>query len=195
MEKIGLIKSIGLVLIFLSLLVIFIEPFHPFTGFSIAEHIFQTTSYPIYLLSLILFSTGVFLLFIKDETHPASIVEAVANGVPLEEAKKIWNESNERATSGRWVQLKTIGPNRAKNRKYAQATSLCKYWGPEFYRGLSGRNLKALYENGKLGKTHEIYRGSDAFSHQEISHPQKGHRVMHRHWEIAEMHKNGVKFD
>jgi hypothetical protein len=134
-------------------------------------------------------------LFIKDETHPASIVDAVASGVPLEEAKRIWDESNERATSGKWVQLKTIGPNRAKNSKYTQATSLCKYWGPATYRGLSGRKLTDLYNQGKLGKTHEIYRGSDVFSSEEISHPQKGHRVMHRHWEIAEMHRKGVRFD
>ena len=196
MQKLNYKKIIGLALIFLALLVFMFEPLSGLTGFSIAEQIFRLDHNSLYIPSVLLFMAGAILLFLKTEVHAEpSVREAVIIGVPIESAKRIQDYCNAKAARGEWVQLRSIGPNRAKNRKYPDATSLCKYWGPGEYGGKSTRELTELYEQGKLGKTHEIYRGSDEFSQRKISHPRKYSRILHRHWEIAQMHKNGIMVD
>lgn len=133
---------------------------------------------------------------IKDEEGLEQSVEnAILIGVPEEEAKRLLKGCNEKVLSGEWVELKTLSVGSTTNPEvYPQATSLCRYWGKEKYKLCSGKQLYKLYNQGIIGKTHEMIRGSDKYkpisvlSDGEVSIPFI-RRVLHRHWEIGRMHK------
>ncbi|NCO11673.1 hypothetical protein CO038_01445 [Candidatus Pacearchaeota archaeon CG_4_9_14_0_2_um_filter_39_13] len=124
-----------------------------------------------------------------------SVQEAVAQGVPESDAKIIHAYANKKVSSGKWVELGKITVRDTNNpEEFPHGTSLCRYWGPSEYLGSSAKKLKNLYDEGVIGKTHEVVRGSDTYrtggreSEGTMSVPEVG-RVLHRHWEIAQMYK------
>lgn len=140
---------------------------------------------------------GLLLFFIEGREKSGleySVGEAVLQGVPEEEARRILKESNEKVNSGKWVELSTFRVRDTANpEKFPEGTSLCRYWGPSNYKELSGKQLDKLYKKGEIGKTHEVDRGSESYAlggsliKGTVSIPPKGSRILHRHWEIAQM--------
>ena len=124
-----------------------------------------------------------------------SVSTAIGSGVQELEALRIFRESNRRAESGEWIELRIITVRDAKNQDwFPHGTSLCRYWGPMKYDGSSNNKLLKLYKDGEIGKTHEIVRGSEIYriggrlSEGTVSIPPIGSRVLHRHWEILQMY-------
>lgn len=146
-------------------------------------------------LGIWVFIVGIILIFMAKKRLEESIREAIKEGVPLTEAEKIFNETNKKVERGEWVELRAFRVrDTAEPKTYTHGTSLCRYWGPPEYKTLSGRKLDDLYKQGKIGKTHEVVRGSDKYkiggslAKGTISMPPKGARVLHRHWKIAQMY-------
>jgi len=128
-------------------------------------------------------------------------------GITKKEAKEIFNESNKKVESGEWIPLEKItvtGTNDPGS--FPDGTSFARYWGPGGYLGKSKKFLQKEYKAGKIGKTHEIVRGSEKYKthtykkignkyfkkwnppeKREASLPPEGSRVLHRHWEIGQM--------
>ena len=131
----------------------------------------------------------------KLKKVPYSVRDAVIEGIPTKEARKILREANKKVSSGEWVYLNYLSVRDTNDHKvWPDATSLCRYWGPEKYKDLSKKQLGKLYEKGEIGKTHELVRGSDKYmrggklSEGTLSLPPVGSHVLHRHWEVAEMY-------
>lgn len=131
---------------------------------------------------------------------PYSIRDAVIQGLHTKDAKKILQEANENVSSGYWIELDAFRERAAENQEeYPDATSIARYWGSKEYEGLSRRKLDDAYKRGEIGKTHELIRGSDIYPKRDlktkklvnikpVSIPKSGARVLHRHWEITQMH-------
>jgi len=172
------------------------------TGFAIAEDVGTT---PSFIFGLILFLGGLGLFIprgrmMEEGELERSIREAVDGGVPLKEAKKIFDESNRKVESGEWIELGKITVTSTSNpARHHYATSLCRYWGPSKYLGSNNSRLDKLYEAGEVGKTHELVVGSDKYklggrlSTGTLSLPEKGSAVEERHWEIKEAYHHKSK--
>lgn len=180
-------KWFGILLIVCSLVIAILN--NTITGAVIGN----TTKNYLSLISLGMFFIGILLFLTKDLEK--SIQEAIERGVPQEDAKRIFKESNEKVGEGSWVELDTFRIRDTNNPEtYPQATSLFRYWGPEKFKGISRSKLNNLYKQGKIGKTHELARGSEKYKiggsefKGTISKPPKGSRVLHRHWEISQMY-------
>jgi hypothetical protein len=120
--------------------------------------------------------------------------------IPAEEIQRFKDYVNRKVETGEWVELRTFTVRSAEDQeKYPQGTSLCRYWGPASYKRSSIRQLDNLYKRGKIGKIHEILRGSDkyqrggALSKGNLSLPYAGAGVLHRHWEIKQMYENYLR--
>ncbi|OIO81833.1 hypothetical protein AUJ84_00020 [Candidatus Pacearchaeota archaeon CG1_02_32_132] len=132
---------------------------------------------------------------VRKSDLEGSVQEAIKQGVPENDAKLIYKYANKMVSSGKWVELGIITVRDTNNpEEFPHGTSLCRYWGPSKYEGASTKRLKNLYDNGTIGKTHEVVRGSDVYleggreSEGTMSVPKTG-RVLHRHWEVAQMYK------
>ncbi|MBS3091300.1 hypothetical protein J4217_02540 [Candidatus Pacearchaeota archaeon] len=164
------------------------------TGFAISESIGISRGFSFYFG--ILFLTISFLIFTNSRKYlPESVLEAIARGVPENDALRIHDECNAKVGSGEWVDLMEVNVRDAHNVYAPQATSIVRYWGPKELKGASRTQLLKLYDGGKIGKTHEILRGAATYKQEgrlsegTMSMPPHGSRVFHRHWEIAEMYK------
>jgi hypothetical protein len=136
----------------------------------------------------------------KLRNVPYSVRDAVQKGISPKEARIILKEANKNVHSGYWIELDAFRQRAADNQEnYPDSTSLARYWGPKEYQGLSRRQLDLAYKTGTIGKTHELIRGSDLYPKKDlrtrkladvksVSIPQSGARVLHRHWEINQMH-------
>jgi len=173
-----------------------LNSFSGITGFVIVEEVGRNVSG---VLGLIFVLVGMVLMLADREGESEleiSIKEAVKQGVPREEAKNLFDDAKRKIESGKWVELKVFRVRATANQEtYPYGTSLCRYWGPEEYKGLSQTKLDNLYKEGKIGKTHEILIGSNKYkiggrlSEGTVSVPPRASRVQHRHWEIAQMYK------
>ncbi len=196
-------KGLGFVLVFLGIFVIIIQPF------SITGAVIDVSS----SVSKIWFGIGIVLVIgggllvawgreegglatlVGKEPEikelPYSLTSALKEGISESEAKELLLELNKKAESGEWIVLKQFTVAPAKSPRYSHGTSSYSYWGPEEYKGLSGKKLEGLYNQGKIGKTHEIVRGSDVYDmkNKRASIPPKGSRVLHRHWEIGQVYR------
>ncbi len=132
----------------------------------------------------------------QTANHPTGYTQGE---IPLESLEKIREDSNQKVASGKWVELDTFRIGISKNQAdYPHATSVMRYWGPQTYQGSSRRQLDKLYKLGKIGKTHELIRGSDVYPRKNlkegeyeegtVSLPGKGARALHRHWELEQMY-------
>jgi hypothetical protein len=130
---------------------------------------------------------------------PSSIHPYTQEEIPLEELESIRDNANRRVESGEWIELDAFRIVVSKNQEnYPHSTSVMRYWGPEFYKGSSRKKLDDLYKSGKLGKTHELVVGSDIYPRKNlktkefeegpVSLPKEGRSVLHRHWELEQMH-------
>lgn len=151
----------------------------------------ETASAFVNIFGLVLVVVGVLLM---TETLEEK-VEASEELSP-EEEKEIVERLNEKVESGEWVELGIITVRATNNPvMYPQGTSLCRYWGDRKYLGATNRALKKLYEEGEIGKTHEIARGSDKYkiggslSKGDVSIPPKASKILHRHWETDQIYK------
>jgi len=184
-------KKIALGLIFLIISVIFSFSNLTLTGNVIS---FNYSSY-FSLISILSFIFGV-ILVVTAKNLEESIKEAIKEGVPPLKAEEIFENANKKVESGEWVELRAFRVRDTSDQeKYPGATSLCRYWGPKEYKELSNAQLDRLYREGKIGKTHEVVRGSDKYKiggsleKKNLSMPYPGSRVLHRHWEIAQMYR------
>lgn len=133
----------------------------------------------------------------EDESElEESVKEALKRGISEADAKNLISELNKKVEVGKWVELRAFRVRATSNpEQYPHATSICRYWGPKEYENLPNVKLDNLYKKGEIGKTHELMRGSDKYKEggslvkATVSMPQKGSRVLHRHWELAEMYK------
>ncbi len=168
------------------------------TGFVIVEQLGERTGSTV---GLGLIAIGAMLLLVRtgeESDLEQSVKEAVAHGVPKTEAIQLLHEVNDKVQSGDWVELRTItvrDTTHKPHEEWGYGTSLCRYWGPTQYSGVSGKQLEKLYDQGKIGKTHEVVRGSNVYhiggklSEGTLSLPPAGSKVLHRHWEIEQMYK------
>jgi len=193
-------RVLGIFLIFIGLFIILTGKIitGAVIGFS-SQNLLSWFGILIIFLGIFIFSTTLEKIVSKKvltkANLPESVLEAVKNGVGVNNALDIFNESNEKVESGKWIELKTFRVRDTNDpAKYPDSTSLCRYWGPKEYKDYSGRKLDELYKKGEIGKTHEVVRGSDIYSRGgslkkgNISIPPKASRVLHRHWEIEQMY-------
>lgn len=177
-----------------------VNSFPAYTGYIIFDSIRNGHGY---FLGVVFFISGLLMVVverIREGDLVASVEEATEKGVPREEAMIIYRESNKKVESGEWVELRVFTVRSTERpEKYPHATSLVRYWGPEKYKGLSGKKLDKLYNEGEIGKTHELVRGSDIYREEgslakgTLSMPPLGSRVLHRHWEIEQMYRKRKK--
>ncbi len=183
-------RAFGLLSLFMGIILLF-NGFSGLTGFAVFEGIGRTASS---ILGLVFVILGAILALTVKRSE--SVLEAILDGVPAEDAERIYDESNKKASSGKWVPLMRVNAVSTSNPEtYPQATSSCIYWGPREYIGCSRSALNRLYKASKVGKTHELSRGSDRYkqggslTEGTVSEAPTGARVLHRHWEIKEMYK------
>jgi len=155
--------------VFVSIGFLFIlNSFSGITGFAVAESFGKNASS---VLGFVFVVVGI-LGFLRENLEK-SLRESVEKGIPLNEARKIFENANRKAESGEWVHLKEVNSCDASNLlKYPDSISTCEYWGSKKYLGTSKKGLFRLYKRGEIGKLHEITREG---------------KVLHRHWEIQNM--------
>ena len=214
-------RKIGLGLIILGFFIIIIQPFTSVTGAVIDISSDFGKVWFFIGLGLVVGGVVVFVALKEKplesllsnigsipEEVPYSVQEASLSGIPLKEARKIWRDANEQVKTGYWVPLDIIRVASARNQEdYPDATTLIRYWGPKEYEKSSRKKLDRLFKAGILGKTHELIRGSDIYPQKDLKTgrlkdnkttiPKKGSRVLHRHWEVGQMHdyKNNPRED
>ncbi len=120
-----------------------------------------------------------------------AVREAVKRGVPEHDAVEVYANANHRVELGNWVEIFREEPRLGKSVYHPHSTSIIRYWGPKEFDGVTRSKAELLYEKGIIGKTHELVIGSDRYSKDLSSRPSYpvGRRVVHRHWEIEDMHK------
>lgn len=123
-----------------------------------------------------------------------SIRDAVKRGVPLKDVAELYLEVNDLVESGKWVELYVLEPRYGKEETYPYSSSIIRFWGPEGLlegkKYITRSKAQRLFEEGKMGKTHELVRGSEIYlkdKSERPSPPPEGSRVLHRHWEIYDM--------
>lgn len=202
------VRGFGIALVIGGIVLLLFNSFG-ITGFVVVEDISRVVKS---ITGFVLVVGGVILLIFNREESglEESVKDAVKKGVPHNNAISLIRESNKKVETGEWVEIgienvTTTVHNQPEdkemNHPFYQGTSLCRYWGSKEYKGCSRSKLYKLYDEGKIGKTHEIVRGSDVYpltgkgSERQgtLSRPGPGSRVLHRHWEIEQMYRRQTK--
>ncbi len=118
----------------------------------------------------------------KLKKESKAIREAIKEGVPAEDAVRIYLDANKKVESGEWVEIYEEHPRYATNKYLPQSTMITRYWGPKNIieeeiikkrKAVTSNQLESLCEEkGLIGKTHELVLGSKEYG--DIAYESKG---------------------